>query len=97
MLLTRRKQMAAIAAGLVAVLGVLPARGQAPGTACTSPLDPACNHLKCYPNTAHNHSSSLRSGDSGRHQSETGFHDLGTVGAPNDEIWKPQNYFLRCQ
>jgi hypothetical protein len=24
------------------------AAAQAPGTACTSPLDPACNHLKCY-------------------------------------------------
>src|SRR5262245_25151527 len=37
-----------LAAGLLAVVGALPARGQAPGTACTSPLDPACNHLKCY-------------------------------------------------
>ena len=37
-----------LAVGLLTIVGALPARGQALGTACTSPNDPACNHLKCY-------------------------------------------------
>jgi hypothetical protein len=37
----------ALATVLVVTLAAL-AGAQAPGTACTSPLDPACNHLKCY-------------------------------------------------
>src|SRR5262249_20089176 len=37
----------ALATSLVVTLATL-AAAQAPGTACTSPLDPACDHLKCY-------------------------------------------------
>src|SRR5262245_54222495 len=45
---SKRSVCLSLAAGLLVFLVALPARGQSPGTACTSPLDPACNHLKCY-------------------------------------------------
>lgn len=38
----------ALATSLLVATLAAPAAAQAPGTACTSPLDPACNHLKCY-------------------------------------------------
>ena len=43
-----RSRSVILTAGLIAGALAMPAAAQVNPTACTTPLDPACNHLKCY-------------------------------------------------